>query len=114
MPPGPVETLREVNSDLRRVLVHFQPERRHCSTIAPQDFVVVLDQLLRAASSRNSLESSAELEQELLDYRGNLEQLQRLLPDLHGRLLAERARLESARSQLAAAAVWAEVRKTAL
>ncbi len=114
MPIDPAETLREVNVYLRRMLVRFHPERRHCFTIAPQDFVAILDQLLRSASSRNSLESTPEFEQELLDYRDNLEELRRLLPDLQGRLLAERARLESARSQLAAAVVWADASKTTL
>ena len=114
MPPRSLEILREVNGYLRRALVSFRPERRHCSTITPQDFTIILDQLLRAASVRDPFEPTTEFEKELLEYRSNLEKLTQLLPDLQGRLLAEKARLESARSQLASAAVWAQTSKTTL
>ncbi|MGA9356380.1 MAG: hypothetical protein WBV46_22020 [Terriglobales bacterium] len=54
------------------------------------------------------------IEKEALEYRGHLENLKRFLPDLHLRLLAERARLEMARCQLSAAASWAGARKKTL
>jgi len=49
-----------------------------------------------------------ELKHESLEYRSHLEQLKHLLPDLHLRLLAEKARLEAANKHLAAAAAWAQ------
>ena len=110
--PSAVESLREINGYLRLALVGLQPERRHCSTITPQDFTAILNQLLRAGSLGDHFESSVEVEKELLEYRGNLEKLKQLLPDLQGRLLAEKARLENALSQLASAEVWAQASKT--
>lgn len=114
MPSDPVETLREINDYLRRTLIALRPERRHCSTVTPQDFNAILNQVLRAAGLRDHCEFSAEFEEELLEYRRNLERLKQLLPDLQGRLLAEKARLESARSQLTSAGVWAQASKTTL
>jgi transposase len=114
MPLDSVETLREINDYLRRALIGLRPERRHCSTVTPRDFSAILNQLLRAAGLRDHGEPSAELEKELLEYRRNLERLKQLLPDLQGRLLAEKARLESARSQLTSAEVWARASKTTL
>jgi hypothetical protein len=51
-----------------------------------------------------------ELKNESLEYRSNLEQLQQLLPDFQVRLLAEKSRLEVAKSHVAAAAAWAGAR----
>jgi hypothetical protein len=48
-----------------------------------------------------------ELQNESLEYRSNLEQLKLLLPDFQVRLLAEKSRLEEAKSHLALAAAWA-------
>lgn len=113
MAPGPFETLREVNAYLRQQLACLRPERKHCLAITSQDFTAILEQLLRASEClSHSLEPSPELEREILEYRGNLEELVQLLPDLHGRLLAERARIEEARFHLSCAAAWAQARKT--
>jgi hypothetical protein len=48
-----------------------------------------------------------ELKNQSLEYRSNLEQLKLLLPDFQVRLLAEKSRLEEAKSHFAAAADWA-------
>ena len=114
MPPNPAETLREINAHLRRALVSFRPERRHCSTITQQDFAAIMELLLRVAPLRERGESSPEFEKELRAYRDNLEALQRTLPDLEVRLKAEKARLETTRSHLASAAIWVEASKTTL
>jgi len=109
MPPDALETLRQVNASLRSALVRLRPERRHCSTIKPQDFSDILTQLLRAAECLPvppPSEADAALERESLEYRSNLEQLKRFLPDVHVRLLAEKSRLEAARNHLAAASSW--------
>lgn len=106
MPPVAIETLREVNDNLRAALLRFRPERRHCSSIRPQDFSEILSQLLRAAEclrQPRAPEEALAFEKEALDYRRNLEALKRFLPDLHLRLLAEKSRLETARRHVAAA-----------
>jgi hypothetical protein len=115
MPADALETLRHVNDFLRSALIRLRPERTHCSNIQPHDFSEILSQLLRAAECLRRLPPSAQgaetlgaLEAEKLAFRGNLEKLQRFLPGLHVRLLAEKARLERARAHVAAAAAWAE------
>jgi hypothetical protein len=114
-PSEAVDTLRQVNENLRSALIRFRPERKHCSTIKPQDFSDLLTQLLRAAEclrrkpaySEESLAIEAALEKESHEYRSNLQKLKRFLPDLHLRLLAEKSRLETARAHVSAAAAWA-------
>ena len=118
MPPDALETLRQVNEYLRSALVRLRPEQKHCSAIRAQDFSDILSQLLPAAECLRgrpaSSEANSALEKESLEYRRNLEKLNRFLPDLHGRLLAERARLEIARTHVAAATAWAQASKKTL
>jgi len=118
MPPDALETLRQVNENLRSALLRLRPERKHCSTIKPKDFSDILSQLLRAAECLRRLpppsEAAATLEKESLEYRGNLEKLKHFLPDLQVRLLAEKSRLETARTHVAAAAAWAQASKKTL
>jgi hypothetical protein len=118
MPPDSLATLRLVNDNLRSALIRLRPEQKHCSAIRPQDFADMLGELVRAADClRNlpaNLKAGSELEKEISEYRGNLEKLKQLLPDLHGRLLAERARLQSVRAHVAAAAAWAGASKKTL
>lgn len=123
MPPDALETLRQVNENLRSALVRLRPERKHCSSIRPQDFSDLLGQLLRAAeclrrrpkhSEAIVAEVAVVLEKESLEYRGNLEKLKHFLPDLHIRLLAEKLRLETARTHVAAKAAWARASKQSL
>jgi superfamily I DNA and/or RNA helicase len=59
-------------------------------------------------------EGAAALEKEALEYRSNLEKLKHFLPDLQVRLLAEKLRLESARTHVASAAAWARANKKTL
>jgi len=113
-----LETLRQVNESLRSALLRLRPERKHCSSIRPQDFSDILSQLLRAAECLRRLpahsEGAAAFEKESLEYRGNLEKLKHFLPDLQVRLLAEKSRLETARTHVATAAAWARAHKGAL
>jgi hypothetical protein len=114
MPPEALSTLRQVNDNLRSALLRLRPERKHCSTIRPQDFSGILSHLLQAAESLRRraeyAEFAAEFEREADAYRSNLEKLKQFLPDLQLRLLAERTRLEGARAHLASAASWSEAR----
>ncbi|HKM46317.1 MAG TPA: hypothetical protein VJX69_01950 [Terriglobales bacterium] len=118
MPPDALETLQQVNDELRSALLNFRPERKHCSAIKPQDFSDILSQLLRAAEClRRPLphsDDAAALENEALEYRRNLEKLKHFLPDVQGRLLAEKVRLETARTHVASAMAWARARKKTL
>jgi len=118
MPPDALEALRQVNDNLRSALVRLRPERRHCSSIRPQDFSDILGQLLRAAECLQRppapSEAGAALEKEALEYRNLLEKLKQYLPDLHARLLVEKARLETARTHVAAAQAWARASNKAL
>ncbi len=118
MPPDALETLRQVNEYLRSALLRLHPDQKHCSAIRPQEFSDILTQLLRAAECLRvrlaSSEAHAALETESLEYRGNLEELKQFLPDLQGRLLAEKSRLETARAHVAAATAWAQASKKTL
>jgi hypothetical protein len=117
-PPAALETLRQVNDNLRSALIRLRPERKLCSSIRPQDFSDLLSHLLRAAEclrcQRTQSGASVALEEESLEYRSNLEKLKDFLPDLHGRLLAEKSRLETAQTQVSAAVAWAQASKRTL
>jgi hypothetical protein len=118
MPTNAPETLRQVNEYLRSILMRLRPERKHCSTVRPHDLSDILSQLLRAAECLRQPpahpETAAALEKESLEYRGNLEKLKHFLPDLQVRLLAEKSRLETARTHVATAAAWARANKKTL
>jgi predicted nucleic acid-binding Zn-ribbon protein len=117
-PTDTLEILRRVNDSLRSALVRLHPERKHCSTISPKDFSDLRSQLQRAKKcllrKPDLFEAAAEFERESLEYRSNLEKLKHFLPDVYGRLLAERSRLEAARTHVAAVASWASASKRGL
>jgi hypothetical protein len=123
MPPDALEILRRVNDNLRSALARLRPERTHCSTLQPQDFSALLSHVLQASECLRNIHSHSVntawppknlIEKETLEYRGHLENLKRSLPDLHLRMLAERARLETARSHLSATSAWAGARNKTL
>jgi len=122
MPHDPLETLRQVNQNLRSALLLLRPERKSCSVILPQDFSALLAQLLRAAEclrhrpdpAQAGQAFAAALEKEAAEYRRNLEEIKRFLPALQLRLLAEKSRLETARKHVADAAAWDQIRKKTL
>ena len=111
MPPDRLEILRRANVSIRSALTRLRPEQIHCSTIKPQDFSDLMAEILRAADCLRicaaQSEVAAAVEQEMLEYRYNLEQLRDFLPQLHGNLLAEKSRLELAQTHLATVAAWA-------
>ena len=118
MPPDALETLRQVNASLRSALTRLRPEQKQCLTIKPQDFSDLRNEILRAAECLRRFSPLSKavvaLEKESLEYRRNLEKLKHFLPDLHGRLLAEKSRLETAKSHVAAAAAWARANQKTL
>jgi hypothetical protein len=112
MPTDALETLRQVNRNLRSALARLRPEQRHCSAITPQDFSDILDAILQAREClRRQLptsEAAVALKQESLAYLSNLEELKQFLPELHANLLAEKSRLETVQTHVAATAAWAQ------
>ena len=114
-----LRTLCQVNDSLRSALERFGPEQQRSSPIAACDFSSLLAELLRAGECLRDLAAQPPtgalpglkdvevLEQQSREYRNNLEKLKRFLPDLHARLLAEKARLQNAQNHVAAAAAWA-------
>jgi len=118
MPGEAIATLRQVNDGLRSTLVRLHPEQSLCSTITPEDFSAIIGEISRARQCLQHFapgtEATAAIEKELLEYRDNLEKLKQFLPDLHGRLLAEKVRLETANNKLAAAAAWAQANEKTL
>jgi hypothetical protein len=114
------ETLRQVNDDLRSALIRLHPEQNDRPSTPPPEFSGILGQLRRAAECRQHLrphcEAAArafefEFERESLEYRRNLERLKEFLPGVHARLLAEKSRLEAARSHVATAEAWSRASK---
>jgi len=118
MPAEAIATLRQVNAGLRSTLVRLHPEQSLCSTITPEDFSAIIGEISRARQCLQHLspgtEAAVAIEKELLEYRDNLKKLKQFLPDLHGRLLAEKVRLETANNKLAAAAAWAQANEKTL
>ena len=105
-------TLRLANTSLRAWLVRLRAEPVALSPIQANDLHELLAELLRTSGClRIGLENATpdtELENEIADYRANLESLAKVLPTVQGRFLAERARLQIEQSHIAARKAWAE------
>jgi hypothetical protein len=82
----------------------------------PEQMSGVLSELLRAGEYLRSRpkESNPALEDELADYRRQLERLRDHLPLIHRSLLNQRARLEHERECVQAAAEWARASRQTL
>jgi hypothetical protein len=78
-----------------------------CAT-SPQLMAGLLSELMQAGEWLRALppEPNPELQQELGDYRKNVERLRDLMPAIQSALLAERARIERERARVEAAAEW--------
>ncbi len=118
MSSSPVESLRIANGNLRAGLARLQPEPNSPCLLTPEDLCDLHAMVSYAASCRRSLASDGvpdgELEKEIREYRSNLEKLAEVLPSVQGRLLAEKARLQSARSHVTATNAWAQASKDTL
>jgi len=122
-PLDALATLRQVNQKLRTALLRLHPERKSCSSIQPGDLSDLEAQIARAAEClqrqpahdhSEARATKADLDRETLAYCRNLEDLRQFLPSLHVRLVAEKARLEAAKTQVAAAEAWAHARRKTL
>jgi hypothetical protein len=105
-------TLRLANTSLRAWLVRLRAEPVALSPIQANDLQELLAELLRTSGCLRTGSTvatlNAELENEIADYRTNLESLAKVLPSVQGRFLAERARLQIEQSHIAARKAWAE------
>jgi hypothetical protein len=117
MSEDPLASLRRTNEYLRSSILRLQADQTVCSTIKPQDFTDLLNEILRMGECLRSTPSDspqlAAMQEESAQYLTNLESLKDFLPQLHGRLLAEKSRLEIAQNH-AAAAAWASASKESL
>ena len=112
------ESLRIANKNLRAGLARLQPEANSPSLLTPEDLLDLHAMVSQAASCRRSLASDSvadsELEREIREYRGNIEKLAEVLSSVQGRLMAEKVRLQTARSHVAATNAWARASKDTL
>jgi hypothetical protein len=111
--PAPVsENLHLINDHLREALASWAKPAGDPGAFQNDALPCLLTKLNSAAELLSGIVAAdpadLELQKEISDYRANVEQLQKLLPLIHERLLAEKARLENARAHLHAAAAWAE------
>ena len=118
MPDSTAENLRLINGKLRAVLSAWQPDPSQTGAFTPTVFIELLAELRRAAELLVGIPQPSTpdrlLEEELADYHCQVKQLEKILPAIQGRLLSEKARLESARAHLSAASAWADGRKKTL
>lgn len=117
MPSPPFESLQTVNRHLGARLSRLSGELNLPTVIVPTEFADLLAELQRATHCLRGLSigaSDSETVSEISQYRSNVEQLGKVLPSLQGRLLVEKARLETARTHVAKAAAWAQGSKKTL
>ena len=112
--------LHEINRRLRLSLDRLQPGPEYCSGLSqvptPEQISGVLSDLLQAGECLRgrSSNSDPQLEQEVSEYRNQVERLRDLLPLVHRALLNERARLEQKRERVQAGAEWARASRQTL
>jgi hypothetical protein len=112
-------TLRETNSRLSFWLANMVAEAGQPASITPESMAALLSELLRAGASLRidpvpAKGHDPELEAEVATYFNYVEQLRKLLPEIHRHLLAERAQLESQRTRMRFAAEWARASRQTL
>jgi hypothetical protein len=111
------QSLRAANHSLRARLARLPVEHRGPGDIAHTEIADLRAELLRATDCLRNVStaaSDAEVATEISECRRNVQQLGRILPSIQGRLLIEKARLETARTHMAKAAAWAQGSKKTL
>jgi hypothetical protein len=117
--PTPVsEGLHAINDYLHTVLASWVEDPGAAGTLQFEALTLLLTRLNIASQLLGGIApgspSDSQLEEEILTYRSNVEKLQELLPLIHRRLLADKARLEKARAHLQAATAWSDARNKIL
>ena len=117
MDPRATELLRTANRNLR-VGISRLAESAAAASFCPDDLTNLLVDLAPMADCLLGIPRDCPLEdgleRELSEYRANLQELARLLPTVHRRLLAEKVQLEIARSHVQAASAWAQASQKTL
>lgn len=121
-PPVPGQLaaeLREVNHRVRWWLDSLAPSCDRYSVArvpTPEQMSGLLSELLRAGECLRNRprETDSELEEEVAEYRAQVERLRDLLPMMQRALLTERARLEQERERITAAQHWARASQQTL
>ena len=111
------QSLRAANHSLRARLARLPVEHHIPPAIAHTEIADLRAELLRATDCLRNLSIAgldAEVATEISEYRRNVQQLGKILPSIQGRLLIEKARLETARTHMAKAAAWAQGSKKTL
>ncbi|MGA8837762.1 MAG: hypothetical protein WB538_19185 [Candidatus Sulfotelmatobacter sp.] len=113
------QDLLETNQRLRHWLDAMTAASGLRRVAAPQHISVLLSELSRVGARLRAEPlpiqgTDSELDQELEQYRRNVERIRELLPSIHGQLLAERARLEAQRARVQSAAEWARASRQTL
>ncbi len=104
--------LHESTDRIRSVLSQLLPQtpQEVPNVASPQQMSELLSGLMRAGQWLRVLPPNREgnLEQELCEYRTEVERLRACLPAIQATLLAERSRLEKERARLNGTASWAQ------
>jgi len=111
-PADAIKLLHYVNGKLRSAIERFLPDRHSCLAIQSDDLSNLLADLVRAGECLREADANftipaSRLQLEVSEYRSNLEEVERLLPDFYRRLLTEKSRLVEAQQHLDRAADWA-------
>jgi len=110
------KTMKDANRKLALLLDSIRGNETGQIALTAQHLSAILTEVSRGGEwmgVRIAAESDDELRRELDSYCCNLHVLRETMPQIHARLLTERARLEAERAHLDAAAAWARgVRST--
>jgi hypothetical protein len=117
--PSLLHNLRQTNRRMSYWLDNLASRHGQSFAATPEQMGGVLSELLRTgqwlrAEPLPPKVDDPELRGELDQYRRHVERLNALLPSIHSGLLAERARLESQRARVRAAAEWARASRQTL
>jgi len=106
--PPPLNHLHDINCRLRSLLESLSG---HTTTPTSQQLAALLSDLLDVGSYFHDGSIRQDIEEQvpaIQEYQRLLIELQRLVPELHARFLAERALLERQRHHIAVAASWSD------
>jgi hypothetical protein len=103
--------LSKITGRLRHLLdtiaYHSNNPDAQTRVVTPEEMTELLSWLMRAGQSLRPLSGDHTVpEQEIAEYRREVERLHALLPSIHAALLAERTRLEQERERVRTAGEW--------
>jgi hypothetical protein len=101
-----LESLHNVNSRIRRLLATLHHDTMVTAAQGLSTLLADLTEIGPQLDGRSMRSNHETYVRELREYRRLLQELQREIPVLHSRFLAERARLERERNHLQATTCW--------